>query len=162
MGFLFSRKRLWIKPPFQRRLLFQVGSYFLLYVVVICLLGFFIYIQQALVSKQFQLGFGIYMVYLASLRPLLYASILLVPYFIYDMVKFTNRIAGPLYRCQNLMRDMAEGKPVAEFLPRKHDLLPEFFADFNTLIRAWNSKLAAEANQRSTTEQPDEVPVASV
>lgn len=146
MGIRYYRKRLWIKPAFQGRLLLHMGSYFLLYLVIIGVLGLLLFVQEALITKQFKLGVGMYATYLTSLRPLLYASVLLLPYFIYDMIKFSNRVAGPLYRCQAMMREMAEGKPVREFVPRQRDLMPEFFADFNTLIRAWNSKISAEEN----------------
>ena len=140
------RKRLWINPAFQGRLLLHIGSYFLLYMVIICILGFLLFLQEALMTKQFRGGFGLYTVYFTQIRPLLFASAILMPYFIYDLIKFSNRVAGPLYRCQKVMREMVEGKPVREFQPRKQDLMPEFYADFNDLIRAWNSRIPSEAN----------------
>jgi hypothetical protein len=54
--------------------------------------------------------------------------------------KFSHRIAGPLFRCRQVMREMTEGKTVAEFKPRKHDLLDDFVRDFNSLIREWNTR----------------------
>jgi hypothetical protein len=140
------RKRLWINPAFQGRLLLHIGSYFLLYLAIICLLGFLLFLQEALMTKQFRGGVGLYAIYLTQLRPILFASAILMPYFIYDLIKFSNRVAGPLYRCQKMMREMAEGKPVREFQPRKFDLMPEFYADFNALIRTWNSRITSEAN----------------
>jgi hypothetical protein len=158
MGTRFHRKRLWIKPAFQRRVLLHMGSYFLLYLLVIGLMGFFLFIQESLLNKQGKAGASLYLTYLGSLRPLLFATVLLAPYFIYDMIKFSNRIAGPLYRCQNMMRDMAEGKRVPEFLPRGRDLMPEFFADFNLLIRVYNNTLPAEENAVSPSTQLQETP----
>jgi hypothetical protein len=140
------RKRLWINPAFQGRLLLHIGAYFFLYMVIICILGFLLFLQEALMAKQFQGGSGLYAVYLTQLRPLLFASAILMPYFIYDLIKFSNRVAGPLYRCQKVMREMAEGKTVREFQARKNDLMPEFYADFNALIRTWNSRSSPEAN----------------
>lgn len=157
MAFRPSRRRLWIKPEFQGRLLGRMGAHFLLYLFVICLLGFIFYLQKAVVGRQIKGDLGLYAAYLADLRPLLVASIILLPYFIYDLLKFSHRIAGPLYRCQSVMRQMAEGKSVPEFLPRPHDLMPEFFADFNLLIKAHNATLAAAANSHSPAERPEEV-----
>lgn len=158
----YIRKRLWINPAFQGRLLLHIGSYFLLYLVIISILGFLLFMQEALIAKQFKLGMGLYTTYLSELRPLFLATAILMPYFIYDLIKFSNRVAGPLYRCQKMMRDMVEGKPVREFQPRTRDLMPEFYADFNALVRTWNSRLATEANEPSPATQPEEVPVQQV
>jgi hypothetical protein len=158
----YFRKRLWIKPAFQGRLLLHIGSYFLLYLLIIGLMGFLLFLQETFIAKQGKASAGLYIAYIASLRPLLFASVLLLPYFIYDLIKFSNRVAGPLHRCQRMMREMAEGKVVPEFQPRKHDLMPEFFADFNVLIRACNSRITAEANDSSPAEQPEEAPVQHV
>lgn len=147
------RKRLWINPAFQGRLLLHIGSYFLLYLAIICILGFLLFLQEALMTKQFRGSVGLYTVYLTQLRPILLASAILLPYFIYDLLKFSNRVAGPLYRCQKMMREMAEGKPVREFQPRKLDLMPEFYADFNALIRTWNSRITSEANDPAQPRQ---------
>lgn len=157
MAIRHSRRRLWIKPDFQGRLLGRMGANFLLYLFVICLLGFILFLQKVFVGEQVKGDVGLYAAYLADLRPLLVASIILSPYFIYDLLKFSHRIAGPLYRCQAMMRQMAEGKPVPEFHPRPHDLMPEFFVDFNLLIKAHNATLAAAANGHSSAEQPKEV-----
>ncbi len=153
MGMPYFRKRLWIKPAFQGRLLLHIGSYFLLYLLIICLMGFLLFLQQSLVAKQVKSGIGPYATYLGELRPLLYASIILLPYFIYDLIKFSNRVAGPLYRLQKTMREMADGKPVQEFKPRKGDLMPEFFDDFNALLRTWNSRFPTETTPAAPSAQ---------
>jgi hypothetical protein len=44
------------------------------------------------------------------------------------------------------MQEMAEGKPVPEFTPRRHDLMPELFEAFNCLIREWNARAGSERN----------------
>lgn len=150
----FFRRRLWIKPAFQGRLLLHMGSYLLLSVLVVCLMVFLLSLQKALVAKQVKGELGLYAAYLADIRPLFWAAIILTPYFIYDLIKFSHRIAGPLYRCQSLMRQMAEGKPVPEFHPRTRDLMPEFFADFNALIKVHNSRIAAEGNGQTPAAQP--------
>ena len=81
-------------------------------------------------------------------RSLLLTLILLTPVLMYDMLKFSHRIAGPLFRCRRVMLEMAEGKPVPEFKPRKRDLMRELFAAFNTLIVAWNARVGDGVNGR--------------
>jgi hypothetical protein len=44
------------------------------------------------------------------------------------------------------MEEMAAGKVVAKFTPRRHDLLGEFFQSFNALIETCNARARAAAN----------------
>jgi hypothetical protein len=51
------------------------------------------------------------------------------------------------------MRDMAEGRVVPEFRPRKHDLLAGVFVDFNALIRIWNARIGSDQPVQNGTEE---------
>jgi hypothetical protein len=48
------------------------------------------------------------------------------------------------------MQEMADGKAVPPFTPRKRDLMQELFATFNTLIRTWNARLGTDAGAGET------------
>ena len=158
MGTRYIRKRLWIDPGFQARLLFRMGFYYLLYLLVIAHIGFLLFLRGTLGANQADKGIvELYVAYLSDLRPFLFASAVVAPYFIYDLIKFSHRVAGPLHRCQNMMRDMAAGKAVQEFHPRKRDLMPEFFEDFNALINAWNERVTTAANGHSAPATPREL-----
>ena len=63
---------------------------------------------------------------------------------LYSLLKSSQRFAGPLLRCRELMRMMAEGKIVPEFKQRKYDLMGSLFEDLNTLIRASNARHEAD------------------
>jgi hypothetical protein len=144
----YKRTRIWINPAFQFRVLARIGYYFLVYVVVVWLLGFFMEVLRSFYTN----GVGrspaqVAIDFLWQQRPLLIAIVAVTPFFIYDLIKFSHRIAGPLHRCRNMMRDMAAGKAVPEFKPRAHDLMPELFEDFNALVKAWNARLAAANGQ---------------
>jgi hypothetical protein len=45
------------------------------------------------------------------------------------------------------MRDIAAGKAVPVFTPRKRDLMRDFFVSFNALIQAWNSRVGATVDE---------------
>ena len=64
-----------------------------------------------------------------------------------NLLKFSHRVAGPLYRCGNLMRQMANGQAVSEFHPRKHDLMREFFQSFNALVKVWNARITPPSTE---------------
>lgn len=141
------RTRVWVNPAFQARLLVRVAVYFVIYVVVLSQVGFLFEAGRLLLNDHWDKPVAqVYVEYLSRLRPLLYGLLLITPYLIYDVLVFSHRIAGPLYRCRNVMQEMASGKPVPEFKPRERDLMPEFFATFNALIHEWNLRLGADRN----------------
>jgi hypothetical protein len=79
--------------------------------------------------------------------------VVIAPLVLYDILKFSHRISGPLYRRRQVMRDMAAGKAVPEFRPRKHDLLADVYVDFNALIRSWNARIGSDQPVQNGTEE---------
>ncbi len=66
-------------------------------------------------------------------RPAAVASLLLLPIVIFDLVRLSNRFAGPMFRLRRSMHDLAQGKPVALLRFRHGDFWQEFADDFNTI-----------------------------
>jgi hypothetical protein len=143
----FKRTRLWIDPPFQLRLLLYTGTYFLLYTVFVWHIGFFFETLRTFIGQGSMKGLGTaYAEYFHKQLPLLITFAVTTPLFLYDLLKLSHRVAGPLYRCRRVMLEMAAGKSVPEFKPRKHDLMRDLFAAFNKLIVVWNARAGASAN----------------
>jgi hypothetical protein len=146
MGLLYKRTRLWINPGLQLRLMGRLSLYLLLYTYVVWHFAFLI--EVAGVFPGGAPGKGIADLYLESLQkqaPFLWALAVMVPIVIYDLLKFSHRIAGPLHRARQLLLAMSEGKQVAPFTPRQHDLLDEMSQALNALIREWNARLEGAA-----------------
>jgi hypothetical protein len=142
----YKRSRLWV-DAFQTRLLFRMAFYLLVYVVVVWHLGFACDVLASLAANGNRKRFAqLYLEYLAAVKPLLYAFFLTAPLLLYDLLKFSHRIAGPLHRCRQVMDEMAAGKPVTEFKPRKHDFMGDLFRAFNALIGVWNARGAPGTN----------------
>jgi hypothetical protein len=141
MATKYKRTRLWIDPGFQSRLLLRLGLYLLLYTAVGLHIGFAFDLVLNYNTRPFGKGFvGAYLEFIALQKPLLCALVIITPVVLYDMVQFSHRVAGPLYRCRKVMQEMASGKRVPEFKPRRHDLMQELFQAFNALIKEWNAK----------------------
>jgi hypothetical protein len=144
----FKRGRLWVDPAFQFRLLLRLGLYFLLYIFVVVHIGFAFHVMADIASNGVRDGIGgLYLEFLGSQRILLITLVLTAPIIFYSMLKFSHRVAGPLYRCRKVMEEMAEGSTAREFVPRKHDLMRELFEAFNGLIREWNEKVKAQPGE---------------
>jgi hypothetical protein len=152
----FRRTRLWVDPAFQSRLLVRMGLYFLLYLLMAWHVGFVVEVLQHVATETpNQTIDELYAEFFWKQKPLLLAMVIVLPLFLRDLTKFSHRVAGPLVRCRQLMRDMASGKPVPEFKPRKHDLMPEFFQAFAALIKELNGRLAPRANGEASHPPPE-------
>jgi hypothetical protein len=158
----YKRTRLLVDPAFQYRLLFRVVLYGLLWTVVAFHFSFVFYV----IGTVFQNGprhsfIDTYLEFFSHEKALLVTLVLVAPLILFDLSKFSNRIAGPLYRCRKVMRAMAAGKSVPAFQPREKDLMKDLFDDFNALIREWNDRLTTEPNsqvQEHTRAQSQECP----
>jgi hypothetical protein len=142
----YQRKRLWIDPPLQSRLLLRTGLYLLFYLAFVWHVGFAYWAMKEVATGGLGKGIGsLYLEFCEQQLSLLLALLLVLPPILYDLLKFSHRIAGPLYRCRKVMGQMAAGEAVPEFTPRQRDLLREFFQTFNALIKAWNARVGAES-----------------
>ena len=61
------------------------------------------------------------------------ASLVLLPAVIFDILRLSNRFAGPLFRLRRSMHDLAQGRPVAAVRFRQGDFWQEFADDFDTV-----------------------------
>jgi hypothetical protein len=65
--------------------------------------------------------------------PAAIASLLLLPLVTFDLLRLSNRFAGPMFRLRRSLHDLAQGRPVAEVRFRHGDFWQEFADDFNTV-----------------------------
>jgi len=139
MGAEYKRSRIWVDPPLQLRLLLRMALYFLVYSLTLYHVAFLYELMANLPDAMARGMWALYADFLGRQQPFLVACVAVLPILLYDMVKFSHRIAGPLYRCRKTMEAMAAGKAVAPFKPRQHDLLRDLIQSFNALIRKWNA-----------------------
>ena len=66
--------------------------------------------------------------------PLLLCMVALVPIFIWDALKYSHRVAGPLIQINRAIRDVADGRPVRHVRLREKDELKELQDDFNDML----------------------------
>jgi hypothetical protein len=65
--------------------------------------------------------------------PALIASFLLLPLLVVDVIRVSNRFAGPMLRLRRSMRQLARGEPVEPIRFRDGDYWHDFADAFNTL-----------------------------
>src|SRR5690242_6108441 len=99
----FKRTRLWVDPPFQRGLLSRTAFYFVVYTLTLLHVGFAVEVFRTIVLGGADTAVGsLYAEYMGRQQSLLAAAVLLLPVLLYDLLKFSHRVAGPLYRCRKM------------------------------------------------------------
>jgi hypothetical protein len=149
-----NRKKIWI-DRFQTVLSLRIACYFILYQGC---LWFFAAIEHYLFPKmQISLGSSIAANYVMLLAV---ASLTLGGLFIYDGIKLTHRIVGPLYRFRQTIKAIASGEEVELIRLRKGDFLLELRDDLNEMIKALEQRGAVTLKpSESKQDKNDPVPV---
>lgn len=66
--------------------------------------------------------------------PFFVVTCALIPAFVWDTLKLTNRFAGPISRLRQSLRDASDGKPVQALHFRTNDYWAEIAANFNKVM----------------------------
>jgi sensor histidine kinase YesM len=132
----YKRKKIWI-DRFQTILSLRIAAYFILYQIT---LWVFASVEHYLFPRmQISMGTSIAINYLLLLAV---ASVMLGGLFVYDGIKLTHRIVGPLYRFRQTMKAITAGDEIEMIRLRKGDYLQEMKEDFNDMIKALEHRAA--------------------
>ncbi len=126
------RKRVWVHPGVQGFLVLRVLCY--LGAAAVFVLASLILWQLAVRGPA-----RLFHNHLADIwrqyAPVFVALGVLVPFFLYDMIRVSHRFMGPIYRLHCSLEALAQGKPVEPIRFRKDDLLQELAEPFNQLLQ---------------------------
>jgi hypothetical protein len=94
--------------------------------------------------------------------PALVASCLLLPLVVVDIIRLSNRFAGPMLRLRRSLRALANGEYVEPLEFRDDDFWHEFADEFNAVLRRMEelSRAAAKADQRACHQSEELLTVA--
>ena len=85
--------------------------------------------------------------------PALIASLFLLPIVMIDIVKVSNRFAGPLLRLRRSMRQLAAGEAVSPIKFRDDDFWQEFAEEFNAVAaRLQGEQVIGQAEEEESEE----------
>ena len=80
--------------------------------------------------------------------PAAVASLLIIPIVVMDMLRMSNRFAGPAKRLHSAICELADGKEVRPLVFRDNDFWQKLAVDFNRLNARFD-RLAAGSNEPS-------------
>ena len=125
-----ARKKTFVDAEVQGALLMRLAGHWCLFVIANCIAFAF---WEVLVENS-ATGATASPV-LSGMIPCLITSAALLPAFLYDTVRLTNRFAGPVMRLRKSLRELAEGRPVEPLKFRKGDFWATAADDFNAAMR---------------------------
>jgi hypothetical protein len=136
----YKRKRIWI-DRFQTTLSIRLAVYFLLYQVALWALFF---INGRLTVLAESMGWsgpscGV------ILTPVVAIGLALL--FIFDAVRETHRVVGPLYRFRKTIQAVTSGEEVGLIKLREGDYLQDLKEDLNAMLRALEQRRAIHLNE---------------
>ena len=125
------RKKLYVNRDVQGALILRSVLHWSFYMVAILLVVSII----AVIKDPSRLGFGLLYESFLSFAPAIVASILLLPLFVYDILRSSNRVAGPIVRLQHKMKKLTAGEEIEELRFRDGDHWNEVADEFNALAK---------------------------
>lgn len=140
---LEKRKNLFVCGVIQGRILVRLMLYWGLY-------HFFLFHALFITSAAFVSGIddsfiGSYASFVKSNLMLIGCAVVVLPIILRDMLRMTNRVAGPFVQFERALKEMAAGQKVEPIKLRKGDLIGKFVEVFNDFILYHNAELDRKA-----------------
>lgn len=149
------RRKIWI-DPLQTQLLWRLTLYTfsLTAMVFVCFIlgrGFF---------NLYEMTTGSGLAVLAS--PVVVFFLLVAAICVYDLISFTHRFAGPIYRFRQTIKSISRNEPVALVRLRQGDMMMDMQDDLNEMLLALEQrglvvleqKLVAKEDEAQKAPQP--------
>ena len=148
-----NRKKTYVDPKVQGALVRRLVIHWVAYVSVAAAVAFCL---QVLSNPVQPLGEHIQKAWWTHGLFLL-VLVFLLPVFVLDSIKLSNRFAGPIYRLRRTIHNIAQGDPPPRLKFRDFDFWQGMAQDFNLMI----DRLSGRDNQHeeedsAETPEPDE------
>ncbi len=72
--------------------------------------------------------------FMATFLPVLIISIAILPVFIFDSVRLSNRFTGPIFRLRKALSNLSNGKQEVALEFRENDFWKSLATDFNAVV----------------------------
>lgn len=160
------RKRLFVNRDIQGRLLARTSLYWVLYHAVLWMAMFFFRFAEhrgAVMAGAEPRSFAdLYGQFVHEHSSLWVCSFAILPIVLWDLLKFSHRVVGPLVRFQRTLESLTAGQEVAEVKLRQGDLLSDLECAFNQYLASLrnlqsDSELAITSNDSSNSTPDNEL-----
>jgi hypothetical protein len=148
----YKRKKFFVDPKVQGAFLLRIFVYWFLCIVS----SGTILIAWIMLTGSNRVMLHPVAEFWAQFGPAVIVSGLMLPILMFDCVRLTNRLAGPVFRLRREMRNLVQGVPTRPIHLRPGDFFTELADDYNAirermlfLEERLNAKLAAPSPERA-------------
>jgi len=124
------RKKKYVDPQVQGALVRRITFHWLAFIAVAAFIAFSL---QVLSNPFAPMGEHLQQLWWTH-GPFLLVMVLMLPVFVLDTIKLSNRFAGPIYRLQQCMRQIAAGEPPKPLKFRENDFWQGLAETFNRMV----------------------------
>ena len=150
----FKRKKIWVQAPIQGTLAIKCALYWFF-----CLGSIFLFVAVAtLFSGKLQSAGEIFSGLWKQYSSAVLASVFLLPLIVWDVIRFSHRVVGPLLRLEREMGRLARGEDVRPIHFREKDFWHPLADKFNRIVANHNALKAAaiETTANTTAAKPSQ------
>lgn len=97
-----------------------------------------------------------FFVFRRDAAPVLFCMAIMTPFMIWDLISLTNRIAGPLYRFESLMKDFVKSGTLKQANLRDGDLLTGFQKQYNEFVEALHALYPETIPETTAVTAPEQ------
>jgi hypothetical protein len=145
-----ARRRYYVDRKVQYDLIKRFILHWILFVALSCLALTF---WKALIRPDLDRSLAEHLADLsANLFVLVITFATLLPYFIFDALRLTNRFAGPMIRLHRTIRAAARGEQVEPIRFRKGDYWQDIAEDFSAMVSYYQTKSKEEPAEQELVE----------
>lgn len=154
----YPRKRLFVNREIQGRLLARTSLYWVLYHAVLWMAMFFYRYAEhrgAVMAGAEPRSFAdLYGQFVHEHHAMWFCSFAILPIVLWDLLKFSHRVVGPLVRFQRTLESLTAGETIQEVRLRHGDLLFDLQTTFNQYLASLrtlqaDSRLAVQPSDSS-------------
>ena len=151
----YPRKRLFVNREIQGRLLGRTALYWVLYHAVLWMAMFFYRYAEhrgAVMAGAEPRSFGdLYGQFVHEHHSMWFCAFVILPIVLWDLLKFSHRVVGPLVRFQRTLESLTAGEAIQEVRLRNGDLLFDLQHTFNQYLASLrtlraDNELATQSN----------------
>lgn len=134
----YPRKRLFVNREIQGRLLARTALYWVLYHAVLWMAMFFYRYAEhrgAMMAGAEPRSFAdLYGQFVHEHHSMWFCAFAILPIVLWDLLKFSHRVVGPLVRFQRTLESLTAGETIQEVRLRRGDLLFDLQKTFNQYL----------------------------
>lgn len=153
----YTRSRILVDPKVQWAIAGRILCHWVMFLVCLISIGAMVRVIAGAGNQPFGESFRAAM---ATQIPIIGVMLLLLPVFLRDTLKMSNRFAGPMYRLRTALRTVSESKECSPIKFRDGDFWHEAATDFNIVLGQLNTlKAENDALRAQLAKTPEEVNV---